>query len=209
MSLSTDFPKVWNDPHTTDRDRKRLVRLLVEDVTLIKTNEVTLQVRLRGGATQTLTIPAAQPGWQIWLTKPEVVQTIDTLLNEYTDKQVAAILNERGLHPGKGGSFRGPIIGRIRRTYGLKSRYEHLRESRMLTGQEVAEALGINVKTVHVWHKAGLLRGYVSDDKGACLFEPPGQDAPTKIPGRKLAKRRRFPPSEIMLDRAKEVQYES
>ena len=46
MALSTDFPKVWNDPHTTDRDRKRLVRLLVEDVTLIKTHEVTLQVRL-------------------------------------------------------------------------------------------------------------------------------------------------------------------
>jgi hypothetical protein len=49
MALSTDFPKVWNDPHTTDRDRKRLLRLLVEDVTLIKTHEITLQVRLRGG----------------------------------------------------------------------------------------------------------------------------------------------------------------
>ena len=37
MALSTDFPRVWNDPHTTDHDRKRLVHLLVEDVTLIKT----------------------------------------------------------------------------------------------------------------------------------------------------------------------------
>ena len=54
MALTTDFPRVWNNPHTTDHDRKRLVRLLVEDVTLIKTHEVTLQVRFRGGATQTL-----------------------------------------------------------------------------------------------------------------------------------------------------------
>jgi DNA invertase Pin-like site-specific DNA recombinase len=209
MALSTDFPKVWNDPHTTDRDRKHLIRLLVEDVTLIKTDKVTLQVRLRGGATRTLTIPAAQKSWQTWVTPPELVQMIDDLLNEGTDEQVAMILNERGLHPGKGGSFQGRTIGRIRRTYGLKSRYERLRESKMLTGEEVAKALDINVKTVKVWHKAGLLRGYVSDDKGTCLFEPPGPDAPTKIPGRKLTKRRRFSPSEIMLDRAKEVQYES
>jgi len=104
------------------------VRLLVEDVTLIKTQEITLQVRLRGGATQTLTIPATQKSWQTWVTPLEVIQTIDVLLNEYTDAQVATILNERGLHPGKGGSFRGQIIGSIRRSYGLKSRYERLRE---------------------------------------------------------------------------------
>ena len=121
MALSTDFPKVWNDPHTTDRDRKRLIRLLVEDVTLIKTHEVAVQVRLRGGATRTLTIPVAQKSWQTWVTPPELVQMIDDLLNEGTDEQVATILNERGLHPGKGGSFQGRTIGRIRRTYGLKS----------------------------------------------------------------------------------------
>ena len=209
MALSTDFPEVWNDPHTTDRDRKRLIRLLVEDVTLIKTHEVTLQVRLRGGATQTLTIPAAQKSWETWVTPPEVIQMLDGLLNEYTDEQVATILNERGLHPGKGGSFQGRTIGNLRRAYGLKSRYERLCEAGMLTVEEMAKVLGIQDSTVKKWHTAGLLRGYVTDDKGVCLFEPPGPDAPTKILGRKLAKRRRFPPSEIMLDRTKEVQYES
>ena len=122
---------------------------------------------------------------------------IDGLLNEYTDEQVATILNERGLHPGKGGSFQGRTIGGIRRAYGLKSRYERLREAGMLTVEEMAKVLGIAKGTVKVWHKAGLLCGYVSNDKGICLFEPPGPDAPTKIQGRKLAKRRRFPPSEI------------
>jgi DNA invertase Pin-like site-specific DNA recombinase len=209
MALNTDFPKVWNDSHTTDRNRKRLVRLLVEDVTLIKTHEITLQVRLRGGATQTLTIPAAQPNWQSWVTNPEVVQMIDALLNDYTDAQVAAILNERGLHPGRGGSFRGLIIGNIRRFYGLKRRYERLRAAGMLTVKEMAKALGVRKETVQAWHKAGLLRGYVTDLRGVCLFEPPEPDAPTKNLGRKLSERRRFPPSEVMLDHAKEVQYES
>ena len=79
-----------------------------------------MQVRLRGGATQTLTIPVAQKSWQTSVTPPELVQMIDDLLNEGTDAQVATILNERGLHPGKGGSFQG-VIGRIRRTYGLRA----------------------------------------------------------------------------------------
>jgi hypothetical protein len=114
MALTTDFPRVWNDPHTNDRDRKRLLRLMVEDVTLIKTHEVTLHVRFRGGATQTLAIPAARPPWQTYVTAPEVVQMIDSLLNQSADEQVAAILNQRGLHPGKGESSEAgssPICG--------------------------------------------------------------------------------------------------
>src|SRR5262249_47915168 len=32
LSLATDFPRLWRDPNTPDRDRKRMVRLLLEDV---------------------------------------------------------------------------------------------------------------------------------------------------------------------------------
>src|SRR6266446_6627489 len=58
--LIEDFPRVWNDARTSDRDRKRMVRLLVEDVTVLKKEEViTAQVRFKGGATQTITIPVS------------------------------------------------------------------------------------------------------------------------------------------------------
>jgi hypothetical protein len=36
LALTTDFPKLWNDPKTPDRERKRMARLLIEDVTLTK-----------------------------------------------------------------------------------------------------------------------------------------------------------------------------
>jgi DNA invertase Pin-like site-specific DNA recombinase len=209
MALTTDFPRVWNDPHTTHQDRKRLVRLLVEDVTLIKTHQVTLQVRFRGGSTQTLTIPAALRIWQIWKTPPEVVQMIDALLNEYTDQQIAMILNERGLHTGKGGTFYARSVAKVRRAHGLKSRYERLREAGMLTAEEMAEALSITKSTVMVWYRAGLLQGHVYNAKNSCMFEPPGPDAPTKLQGRKLADRRRFPAPEFIPECTKEVQYEA
>jgi len=209
MALSTDFPRVWNDPHTTDRGRKRLVHLLLEDVTLIKTHEVALQVRFRGGATRTLTIPAARRSWQTWETPPEVIQAIDTLLNEYTDQQIATILNKRGLHPGKGGTFKGYIVTKLRCTHGLKSRYERLRAAGMLTIGEVAQVLAIAERTVKQWRKAGLLRGYAYNDKNSCLYEPPGGGAPAKCQGRKLSKRRRFAEPEIVPECMKEVQCEA
>jgi DNA invertase Pin-like site-specific DNA recombinase len=208
MALTTDFPRVWHNARTTHRDRKRLVRLLVEDVTLIKGEQVTLKVRFRGGSTQVLRIPPALCAWQKWETSAEVVQLIDTLLDEYTDHQIAVILNGRGLHPGKGGTFHARIVARLRRKHQLKTRYDRLREAGMLTAGEMAEILEVDRKTVLTWRRAGLLRGYAYNDKNCYLFDPPGPDAPTKLQGRKLADRRRFPETKFMSEGTKEVQYE-
>jgi DNA invertase Pin-like site-specific DNA recombinase len=207
LALTTDFPRVWNDPHTTDRDRKRLLGLLVEDVTLIKTQAITIQVRFRGGTTQTLTIPAARPIWQTWETAPEVVGAIDELLDRHTDRQIATILNERGLRSGKGEAFHARIVSRVRRTYGLKSRYERLREAGMLTAEEMIQVLQVSGKTMKAWHKAGLLRGHAYNDKNCYLFEPPGSDAPLKHQGRRLADRQQL--AEFVPVSTKEVQYEA
>lgn len=189
MALTTDFPRVWNNVHTTDQDRKRLVRLLIEDVTLIKAHEITVQVCFRGGATRTLTLPAPLRAWETWTTPPEVIEAIDALLNEHTDEQVAAILNERGLRSGKGCAFHGYTIKKLRDTYGLKSRYTRLREAGLLTTEEMAKALGVSPKRVRIWRRAGLLRGAPVNDKEVYLFEPPGPHPPTRSPGRRLANR--------------------
>ncbi len=80
LALTTDFPKLWNDPMTPDRERKRMARLLIEDVTLTKGEQLTIQVRFRGGAARTLISPVPQPSWMIWQTNREVVAEIDRLL---------------------------------------------------------------------------------------------------------------------------------
>lgn len=64
MSLVEDFPRLWRDERTPDRERKRMVRLLIEDATLTKgASELTVQVLLKGGATRTLTLPLPQPAY--------------------------------------------------------------------------------------------------------------------------------------------------
>ena len=56
-ALAADFPRLWRDPLTPQRERKRMVRLLLEDVTLSRSEEITLHIRFKGGATKTLKLP--------------------------------------------------------------------------------------------------------------------------------------------------------
>jgi hypothetical protein len=58
--LPTDFPRLWSDPATPQRERKRMTRRLIEDVTLNKTDQIYLHVRFRGGQTTSLATPIPQ-----------------------------------------------------------------------------------------------------------------------------------------------------
>ena len=207
MALAADFPRLWKDPKTSHRDRKRMVRLLIEDVTLIRKDRITVQVRFKGGVTRTLTLPLPKTAAELRRTPPETVAEIDRLLDHHTYRRIAAILNERGFRSGEGRSFTPLIVMNVCRGYNLKARYDRLREKGMLTVKEMAAALGITAQTVMVWCREGLLRGHAYNDKNECLFDPPGPDAPVKSQGWKLAERRRFP--EVTSDRCKEVQCEA
>jgi len=77
-----------------------------------------------------------------------VVAEIDQLLEHHTNSEIASILNQRGYKSGMGKAFHGNRICKIRRAYGLKSRYERLRDAGMLTREELAAKQGVNKMTV-------------------------------------------------------------
>jgi DNA invertase Pin-like site-specific DNA recombinase len=178
LALATDFPRLWNDPRTPQRERKRMVRLLLEDVTLTKGDEITAGVRFRGGATRSLTLALAQPSWQIRQTPAQVVAEIDILLDHHTEAEIPDILNERGLVSGEGKPFHVIMVQRIRRSYGLRKRYDRLRDAGMLTLTEITGMLGVSTRTVKIWRDCGLLRAHAYNDKYECpRGRSPGQGA--------------------------------
>jgi len=77
MALATDFPRLWRDPATPQRERKRMLRLLIEDVTLLRKDELVAHIRFRGGATHTLHLPLPLNAWQLRQTDPDVVREIE------------------------------------------------------------------------------------------------------------------------------------
>ncbi len=70
-ALAADFPALWTNPATPQRERKRMARLLIEDVTINKTDQIHLHVRFRGGQTTSLAIPIPPTGWQARQTAPD------------------------------------------------------------------------------------------------------------------------------------------
>jgi len=175
QALATDFPRLWSNPGTPQRERKRMVRLLVEDVTLTKTNHIQAQVRLRGGQTRELTLPIPPKSWQTRQTRPDTLAALDRLLDHHTDGQTAALLNQAGYISGTGKPFTSSIVLHLRRGNGLPSRYERLRAKGLLTIGELARHLGVHQSTIKAWHRVGLLVSHKATDKNERLFEIPAR----------------------------------
>jgi DNA invertase Pin-like site-specific DNA recombinase len=206
LALAHDFPGLWQNPKTPDRERKRLVRLVLEDVTLIQNQQITAHVRFKGGITKTLTTPRPLKVWQTKMTPAEVVTEIDGLLDHHTETKIAGILRQRSICSGDGKPFNRRAVARIRRKYQLKSRYDRLREKGLLTIDEMADRLQLSPPWVRTWREHGLLKAYPVNDKNIYLYEDPGPDPPRKAQGVKLAERR-FPAN--MVRGSQEVQYEA
>jgi hypothetical protein len=115
-----------------------------------------------------------------WQTPAAIVAEIDRLLDSYTAGVIADMLNRKGCRSGEGQPFHTVMVVRICKSYGLRSRYERLRARKLLTTQEIAKRLKVAPCTIKEWRRAGLLVAHRYDDKGACLFEQPGADAPVK-----------------------------
>jgi len=180
LSLATGFRELWQDPATPDRERKRMARLLLEDVTLFKQDRIKVCVRFKTGVCRELSLAKPLRSWETWLTPANVVSEIDQLLGQYPDGKVAEILNGRGLRSGGGLAFDKRVVASIRLSYGLADHYTRLKQQGKLTREEIANLLGVVPKTVQIWTRKGLIRAYPTDCKGTYLYDPPGEGAPRK-----------------------------
>jgi DNA invertase Pin-like site-specific DNA recombinase len=174
VALAEDFPRLWNNPATSDRDRKRMARLIVEDVTLNRDQTlITVQVRFKGGATKGLSLPMPLAAWQMRETKAEIVAEIDHLLERCTDSEIAAELNKKGWRSSADQPFSVWIIYQLRTSHKLPSRTERLRAKGLLNAREIAALAGTKPHLIDYWREQGLLKGIRLNDKNEYLYEPP------------------------------------
>lgn len=174
LEIATDFPRLWQAPSTTFREKKRIVRLLIEDVTLTRTDtSIEARIRFRGGTTHSLTLPRPLCGGDLRRTSSAAIQAIDRLLEDYTEHEVAAALNRDGHQSGTGMAYTGKMVIELRRHYGLRTRRQRLAERGMLTPTQMAERLGICVETLLRRHRQEPMQAHRVNNKGAVMFVPP------------------------------------
>jgi DNA invertase Pin-like site-specific DNA recombinase len=189
LAMTTDFKQLWGDRSTPNRERKRMLAHIIEDVTLIKLpaeGTTKIHVRFKGGKTETLTTLNPKSSAQQIKTPPKIVELVDKLLDNHVYSEIANILNGQGFRPGgsarKGREavrFNAKLVRYIVHSYGLRSRYDRLRDRGMLTGKEMAERLGIHMFTLANWAKHGIIKRHPYNDH-FWLYEPPGPNLPSK-----------------------------
>ena len=168
--LASDFPALWSDPRTPQRERKRMVRLLVTDVTLLRGEQITAHVRFNGGTTTTLTIPLPLAAPDARRTPRAVVAEVDRLLDHHTEAGVAAVLSDAGILSGTGQAFNAGMVHHIRMTYQLAPRPDRLAARGLLSIEDAATALGVCTQTVKRWHHDGLIVGEIAHDNGSHYY---------------------------------------
>ena len=173
------FAHFWRDPTTTDRERKRIVRMVLEDVTVQKGEQIIAQIRFKGGATRTLTVALPPPFAQSRLTSSATLVEIDRLLESYNDEAAAAQLNATGWTTYAGLPFQAQYVSALRRKHGLADRYTRLRAAGLLTARELGEQLGVSAQTIWQWYHDELIEGVCYNERGSCLFRRPAI-CPTK-----------------------------
>jgi DNA invertase Pin-like site-specific DNA recombinase len=173
LDLAEQLPRIWQDPRIDSRERKRIVRLLIDDVTLIKSHTITIHVRLSGGATRTLVLERPLPIAEIRKFKPELVAEIDRLLDHHCDREIAEILNQNGWRTWEAKPFNLKKVAWIRCAYKLSSRHDRLRRRGMLTTHEVAAKFGVSETAVHEWGRQGLIKKCYTDNLNRGLWEIP------------------------------------
>ena len=157
-ALAEDLPKLWKSQTTSAQDRKRMLRLLIKDITVEKhraERKAVLHIRWQGGAVEDLSvdIPLAAPDRVRY---PEaMVNRVRSLAATMTDAQITATLNQEGLRSAKGKAFTPSMVKWMRYRYGIPT--VPLKGSDELTVREVAERFAVSVGVVYYWIERGHL----------------------------------------------------
>ena len=159
LALAADLPRLWHAPETSPRDRKRLLRALVSDVTLVPTPDdpslARIGVRWHTGVTDEITV--ARPGHG--RTPDEALALIRELGSTTSNDVIAEKLNAEGLTTGKGKPFTAAGVARVRGYYEIRApRTVPLREGE-ITVPDAARRLGVSADAIYNWLKNGQTPG--------------------------------------------------
>jgi hypothetical protein len=156
--LVADFPKIWNSPQTSNKEKKRIARLIIEDVTITSDpSKIVLGVRFKGGSTKTIELPNVKCSIDVYNRGLEAVMEIKSLLfTGLTYKEIAVALNEKGFKHGIDNKpFNNLIVGNLIQKHNLPRWAEIIHSEGWLTGSEKAEELGISKSQLHEMRNSG------------------------------------------------------
>jgi hypothetical protein len=162
--LGTDLKRVWEAPTTTERDKKELLRALLDEVIIAVERaafRAHLTLRWKGGMISEIDVclPRSHPAHN--RTDEDTVALVRRLASHYPDTVIAGILNRQDRTTGTGKRFTANDVGNLRRHRQI-ARYEppaQPPEGELLSIAKAALALDVAPSTLHRWLAEGVVGG--------------------------------------------------
>ena len=163
-ALGGDMARVWSAPTTTDRDRKELLRTLLEEVIVNVDRDAAqahLTMRWRGGAISQLDVALPRSHPPKIRTSEDTIALVRRLAAHYPDAQIAGILNRQGRRSARGQRFTASIVQSLRHHWGIPRSQSPAEppQGELVTITKAAELLGVVPSTVHRWLADGFIAG--------------------------------------------------
>lgn len=160
-SLARDLPRLWAAPTTSPRDRKRLLRTLIADVTLTSAAEsgtIRVGIRWRAGAAEEFTVPRPALLYQHRRTSDAAVDVVRQLAGS-PDADIVAALHAAGLKTGADRPFDVRAVRWLRYSHRVAPSHLDAAAPGETTVTTVAASCGVTDNVVYYWLYRGFLRG--------------------------------------------------
>ena len=158
LALAKDFPRLWNAPTTLAKDKKRMLRLLVKDITverLTAPRQVLLHVRWQGGASESIAVDRPLPIADRLRYSPSLAEQVRQMAIDKADAEIADALNQQDCRSAKGKPFTQSMIAWVR--YKHRIPLPQFKRPEELTVAQVAEKFDVSSHVVYYWIERGIL----------------------------------------------------
>lgn len=152
ITLCSDLPKIWNSVSTSSKNKKRIIRQLIKDITVEKQGKkILLHVRWQGCATETIETHVPLRCYEKWQASPEIVNKVRELSNQYDNGEIANYFNQRNIKTGKDNNYTVSSIQWIRFKHKIPPCDPRLPSE--VTVNEVMEKFSVSRHVVYYWIK--------------------------------------------------------
>jgi len=165
LALGDDLGAVWDTPTTTDKDRKQLLRTLIDEVNITLHRDdpsphASMLLRWKGGAITELTVQLRRRQPKI-RTDEDTIDLIRRLAVHYPDPQIAGILNRQGRRTARGMSYTASRVQSLRHHWKIPCHQPNAgpREGELLNVTAAARQLNIAPSTLLRWLNDGFVAG--------------------------------------------------
>jgi Recombinase zinc beta ribbon domain/Recombinase len=158
LALANDLPQLWHAPTTQAKDRKRMLRLLIKDITVEKSapKQLLVHIRWQGNACTDLSLQLPPNVADRMRYPAAVVDRVRDMAHNLMDAEIANQLRQEGHTSITGKPYTASIIKWIRFRYRIPP--PALKDPEELTVNQVAQRFGVSENVVYYWIQHALVQ---------------------------------------------------